>query len=155
MLKDYQGALEDLDKADVLEPNDAFTLRSRGDVKIMLKDYQGALEDLDKVDVLEPNDASTLSSHGPIKYILDDYEGALQDLDKVHVFEPNNASTLIIRGCVNDLEWKRTYDKWCLQVMWFNVCKIFWLERRHIHYKAISIKHSKVKVANYLHIIKR
>jgi hypothetical protein len=29
MLKEYQGALKDLDKADVLEPNNAFTLRNR------------------------------------------------------------------------------------------------------------------------------
>jgi len=43
MLKEYQGALEDLDKADVLEPNNAFTLRTRGIVKNMLDDYQGAL----------------------------------------------------------------------------------------------------------------
>jgi hypothetical protein len=38
MLDDYEKALEDLDKADVLEPNDAFTLRVRGDVKRMLDD---------------------------------------------------------------------------------------------------------------------
>ncbi len=54
MLHDYQGALEDLDKVDVLEPNNAFTLQRHGEMKIMLKDYQGALEDLDKADVLEP-----------------------------------------------------------------------------------------------------
>jgi len=48
MLEDCQGALEDLDKADVLKPNNAFTLRCHGDVKKMLKDRQGALEDLDK-----------------------------------------------------------------------------------------------------------
>jgi hypothetical protein len=47
--------LEDLDKADVFEQNDAFTLQVRGVVKRMLKDYQGTLEDLEKVDVLEPN----------------------------------------------------------------------------------------------------
>jgi tetratricopeptide (TPR) repeat protein len=49
MLHDYQGDLEDLDKANVLGPNNAFILRIRGDVKKMLKDYQGALEDFDKV----------------------------------------------------------------------------------------------------------
>jgi len=43
MLKEYQRTLEDLDKADVLEPNNAFTLTIRGDVKSMLNDYQGAL----------------------------------------------------------------------------------------------------------------
>jgi hypothetical protein len=36
-LKECQGALEDLDKVDVLEPNNAFTLQSRGDVKQKLK----------------------------------------------------------------------------------------------------------------------
>jgi tetratricopeptide (TPR) repeat protein len=60
MLEDYQGTLEDLDKANVLEPNNAFFLRSCGEVKRNLKDYQGALEDLDKADVLEPNNAFTL-----------------------------------------------------------------------------------------------
>jgi hypothetical protein len=33
MLKDYQRALEDLDKADALQPNNAFTLCSCGGVK--------------------------------------------------------------------------------------------------------------------------
>jgi tetratricopeptide (TPR) repeat protein len=65
--------LEDLDKADVLEPNNAFTLKSRGDVKYMLKEYQGALEDLDKADVLEPKNAFTLRYRGFVKKMLDDY----------------------------------------------------------------------------------
>jgi hypothetical protein len=44
MLHDYQGALENLDKADILEPNNASTLSSRENVKYRLDDYQGALE---------------------------------------------------------------------------------------------------------------
>ncbi|CAK9877013.1 unnamed protein product [Sphagnum jensenii] len=67
MLKDYQGSLEDLDKANVLEPNDAFTLQVRGDVKMILNDYQGTLEDLHKADVLKPNDAFTLGRRGDVK----------------------------------------------------------------------------------------
>jgi len=39
MLKDYQRALEDLDNVDVLEPNNAFILKNREDVKYMLYDY--------------------------------------------------------------------------------------------------------------------
>jgi hypothetical protein len=39
MLDDNEGALKDLDKADGLEPNNAFTLRNRGDVKRMLENY--------------------------------------------------------------------------------------------------------------------
>ncbi len=69
-LDDNQGTLEDLDKADVLEPNNAFTLMICGFVNYMLGDYQGALEDLDEVDVLEPNNASTLRSCGNVKKML-------------------------------------------------------------------------------------
>jgi hypothetical protein len=55
MLKDCQGALEDLDKAYVFELNNTSTLRTHGGVEYMLDDYQGTLEDLYKVNVLEPN----------------------------------------------------------------------------------------------------
>jgi tetratricopeptide (TPR) repeat protein len=60
VLKDYHEALQDLDKADVLEPNHAITLQIRGDVKILLGDYQGALQEFDKAHVLEPNNVRTL-----------------------------------------------------------------------------------------------
>jgi len=66
-LHDSKGALEDFDKADVFEPNNAFTLRTRGEVERMLNDYQGALEEFDKVDVLEQNNAITLKIHGKCK----------------------------------------------------------------------------------------
>jgi len=104
-LKDYQGALEDLNKADVLEPNNAFTLRCRGDVKRMLKDYQGALEDLDKANVLEPNNAFTLIIHAYTNWSLNNYQIALETLEKVHVFEPNNH---LILQTQNWLKWMLT-----------------------------------------------
>ncbi len=53
-MKDYQGALKDLDKAYVLEPNNAFILQK------MLEDFQEALKDLEKANVFEPNNAFTL-----------------------------------------------------------------------------------------------
>jgi hypothetical protein len=43
MLEDSQGALKGLDKAYVLEQNNAFILWNRENVKMMLEDYQGAL----------------------------------------------------------------------------------------------------------------
>jgi hypothetical protein len=40
LLKDYQGALQDLlDKANGLEPYNVFTLKICGNVKGLLKDY--------------------------------------------------------------------------------------------------------------------
>jgi len=99
-LDDPEGALKDLDKADVLEANNAFTLRWRGNVKKMLEDYQGALEDLDKADVLEPNNAFTLGIRADVKKMLEDCQGALEDLEKANVLQPNNAFILRIRGDV-------------------------------------------------------
>ncbi len=64
MLDDYQGVFNDQDKVNVLEPNNASTLRSHEDVKRMLKDSQGALSDLDKADVLELENAFTFRSRG-------------------------------------------------------------------------------------------
>jgi len=64
MLKDYQGAIKDLDKVDVLGPNDVSTLNSHGPIKYMLDDYEGTLQDLDKVHVFEPNNTSISSIHG-------------------------------------------------------------------------------------------
>ncbi|KAH8955755.1 hypothetical protein BDL97_07G003500 [Sphagnum fallax] len=90
MLDDYQGALEDLDKADVLEPNDAFTLSVRGKVKRMLDDYQGALEDLDKADVLEPNHAFTLTTYAHTNWSLNKYQAAMEAMDKLHFLKPND-----------------------------------------------------------------
>jgi len=60
MLDDYQGALEEFDKVDILENNNAITLKTHENVKGMSKDYQRALEKVDKVDILQPNNAFIL-----------------------------------------------------------------------------------------------
>jgi len=94
MLKDYQGALENLDKANVLEPNNAFTLEIRGDVKKMLHDYHGALEDLHRAHVLEPNNVFILKIHEDVEKMLKGYQVALADLNKVNVLKLDNVFTL-------------------------------------------------------------
>jgi hypothetical protein len=64
---------DDLDKANVLEPNNASTFTSHERVTYMLNDYQRPLDDLDKADVFEPNNAFTLRSRGNVKGMLQDY----------------------------------------------------------------------------------
>jgi tetratricopeptide (TPR) repeat protein len=102
MLEDYQGALEDFDKCNGFQPNDACTLRRRGNVKRMLEDYQGALEDLDKADALEPNHAFTLITHAHTNWSLNNYQIALDTMEKVFVLEPNNH---LIFQTQNWLKW--------------------------------------------------
>ncbi|CAM6045188.1 unnamed protein product [Sphagnum compactum] len=77
MLKEYQGALEDLDKADVLEPNNAFTLTS---LKYMLDDYQGALETINKVHHLQPNDHLIMQTQKTFKWMLNEYKSTIESL---------------------------------------------------------------------------
>jgi predicted Zn-dependent protease len=72
-----------LDKVNVFEPNNAFTLRSLADFKMMLEDCRRALEDLDKADILEPNNAFTLRSFANVKMMLDDCQKAWRTLTRL------------------------------------------------------------------------
>jgi serine/threonine protein kinase len=80
MLKDYQGALEDLDKADVLEPNDAFTLIIHAYTNWSLNNYQIALETLEKVHVFEPNNHLILQTQNWLKWMLTEYQPMIESL---------------------------------------------------------------------------
>jgi hypothetical protein len=62
--------LEDLDKANVLQPNNAINLRRCGDVKRLL-------EDLDKANVLERYNVFTSGICGNVKMFLANYQGTL------------------------------------------------------------------------------
>jgi tetratricopeptide (TPR) repeat protein len=60
-LEDYVGALEDLNKANVLKLNHVHILTRQGVAKLMLKDYHKALKDLDTANVIKPlNEACIL-----------------------------------------------------------------------------------------------
>jgi hypothetical protein len=43
MLEDYERTLQDLDRANILQPNDAFILKTQGNMKQMLYDYETTL----------------------------------------------------------------------------------------------------------------
>ncbi len=70
--------MEDLDKADVLKPNDAFILTNRANVKYMLDDYRRVLEDLDKADVFKPNDHLILQTQKWLKWMLNEYQPTIK-----------------------------------------------------------------------------
>eukprot|EP00884_Botryococcus_braunii_P009616 jgi/Botrbrau1/18656/Bobra.0493s0002.1 len=99
-----EEALQDLDQADRLQPNDAFTLKFHGATKRAMGRHEEALQDLDQADRLQPNDAFTLTLCGATKLAMDRLEEALQDLDKADRLRPNDAFTLLMRGAV---QWKR------------------------------------------------
>jgi tetratricopeptide (TPR) repeat protein len=102
LLKDYQKALKDLDKANVLKPNNTFTLTNHGNVKIMLEDYHRSLEDVDKAYVIKPNTIFVLIVHAHINWGLNKYQVALETMDKLHLLEPIDWFILQAR---NWLKW--------------------------------------------------
>jgi hypothetical protein len=53
-LKDYQGALIDLDIINYLKPNEVTILNVQGDVKWRSKDYQGTILDLNNTNDRDP-----------------------------------------------------------------------------------------------------
>jgi tetratricopeptide (TPR) repeat protein len=103
----HEEALQDLDRADALQPNNALTLRARGDTMSMLGRYEEALQDLDRANSREPNDPFTLTVRGDTERMLGKHEEALQDLDRADALQPNNAFTLTSRG-----ETKRSLGKY-------------------------------------------
>jgi hypothetical protein len=84
---------------------------------------------------------------------LEEAQKSESNMNKFDVFLKEQAAKAA-RRALDDPGWKRTYDEWCLEVMRFNVCRIFWLSLLHIYYRAISIEHSEVELANHLHVIK-
>ena len=93
-LKDYQGAIEDYDKAIELDPNYAKAYNNRGAAKGNLGDNQGAIKDYDKAIEIDPNAGLCLLKQQrqedyakliPTMLMLtnsrQDYQGAIQDCD--------------------------------------------------------------------------
>ncbi len=59
-LKDYEGALMDFDKANIIERNDATNLKIQGCLKRKLEDYQGAFLNFNEAKVLQRNNVHTM-----------------------------------------------------------------------------------------------
>ena len=104
---DFAGAIEYLDKALELEPEDAWALRSRGEAKRMLDDFGGAFADLNLALELEPKNAFALTSRGAALKELGVFEGAMSDLDEALKLEPENALALSIRDNLQSEELRR------------------------------------------------
>lgn len=85
-MKDYSAAINDLDKAIELNPNDVTILPSvlhcRGIAKAGIGDYRGAIEDYDKAIELDPNFAVCIKSRKIAKAALEQKESGCLDLSK-------------------------------------------------------------------------
>jgi len=77
-----------------------------------------------KIDLNFHDSATSFVEIPPVS--LEEAQKSESSMEEFKVFVKQQALKAA-RRARNDPEWKRTYDEWCLQVMWFNVCRIFWL----------------------------
>jgi serine/threonine-protein kinase len=91
-LKDYAGALEDLNAYLTLEPEDATAVARRGVARTFLRDFHGALEDFDLAQDLRPSDQTVFGPKAFAQEMLDDHEGALESGKKGVKANPSDFS---------------------------------------------------------------
>lgn len=96
--KNYEGALELLNKILTTEKNNVDAYLLRGQVKTELKDNGGALADFSKVIKLDSNNYTSLAQRAHINTKLKKYDIALKDLNKAIAKQPDSASAYEYRA---------------------------------------------------------
>ena len=100
-LKDYEGALHDLDRANALRPRTSWILSPRGSIHADLGHYDQAIADLDAAIELAPDYASPYQTRSRIHRRLNDYDAALRDIDRVLELSPGNAYYFTVRSSIH------------------------------------------------------
>ena len=97
-LGDYEGAVQDCNKAIELDPDYASAYYNRGIAKYGLGDYEGAVQDYSKAIELNPDYANAYYNRAYAKDNLGDYEGAVQDYSKAIELSDDCSSAYNNRG---------------------------------------------------------
>lgn len=99
--EDYNGALELINEAINLTPDNEMAYCSRGDVYFYLEKYDLAFKDYDKAVKLDPECSLFYANRGDASIYLDRYEDALKDLNKAIQLESDNGYYYQIRAEAN------------------------------------------------------
>lgn len=114
-VKNYQGALSDLNKSIELNPNYFMSYYNRGNIKLKLKDFEGSINDCNKAIEIIPNFVLAYNVRGLAKAQIKDLIGAINDFGKAieidnHFAPAYNARGLVkarlkdIDGSINDFD---------------------------------------------------
>ena len=98
-LKDYNGAIEEFDKALEIDVNDASNYFGRGLAKDGLKDYDGAIDDYNKAIKLNSNDAIFYMMRGKAKICLGEKNSGCVDFSKAKELGYNQVDDIIKKNC--------------------------------------------------------
>jgi len=106
---DYAGALELIDRAISLSPDNAIAQSNRGNILKEVYRFDEALISLDKAIELQPDYAEAYNNKGNVLQDLHRYEEALQWYDKAISLQENYAEAYSNKG--NALELLRRHDE--------------------------------------------
>ena len=95
---DYQGAINCLDKAILLVPDDASCLDLRGQCRSVLGDKRHAIEDFDKAIQAAPDWPTPYLKRGNCRMSIDDNKGAMEDYDQAIKLKPEVQEYYYLRG---------------------------------------------------------
>lgn len=94
----YEGAIEDLNQAIKLEPQNALAYNRRGDAYYRLGDYEQAQADSSQAILLNPQDANAYFDRGFAYSELGKYKEAIADYNQAIKLNPQNAYAYYGRG---------------------------------------------------------
>lgn len=99
-VKDYTGAISDINKSIELNPKLFILYYNRANLKLKLNDLQGCIDDCNKSIEFIPNFAYAYYIRGLVKMKLKNNSAAKADLDKAIEIDKNFASAYNMRGIV-------------------------------------------------------
>lgn len=99
---DFLSAIQDLDQAIKLDPDDALAFAGRGDTYDQLGQHDRAIKDFDKAIALSPNNGDIYVNRGIILGEQGEYALAIQDFDKAIKLNPSNGAAFFDRGYAYD-----------------------------------------------------
>jgi tetratricopeptide (TPR) repeat protein len=103
----YQGAIDDYDKAISLDPKYSYAYIGRGQARNRLLDEQGASEDFDRAIALDQKNVSFYIIRGNARFYWHNQQGAINDFNKALEIDPKNAEAYYSRGYAYTLQFKR------------------------------------------------
>ncbi|MDD3876188.1 MAG: tetratricopeptide repeat protein [Bacteroidales bacterium] len=100
--RNYQGALEDFDKAVEMDSYSPDAYNYRGIVRYYMDDFAGALIDFNKAIELQPDYAEAYNLRGIVKGELKDEKGACEDWERAFELGFSHAFMLLKKFCTEE-----------------------------------------------------
>ncbi|WP_223265175.1 tetratricopeptide repeat protein [Nostoc sp. 'Peltigera membranacea cyanobiont' 210A] len=98
LMKRYEEALQDLNRAIELDPKYDWAIASRGYTYCLMKRYAEALRDFDRAIELDPKFAWAIANRGYTYRLMERYTEALQDFDRAIELNPKLDWAIASRG---------------------------------------------------------